>query len=193
MTEINKEEFIKLLKQLTDEQYDVNVSMDEQDDMAILAQESPQHDFFKLAGTVDRKIFKTRSLSFKAKELDIKLDNEAFNNGGSIDLTNSTLQEIKASIKRSNRIRMGKFTIQLKSDTGATVNIQIFEDKDRYFNGHRKIIPEKVNIKKDDRFNNQEWIIYFKNPLLGGSNIPLDIAADIVKWVQVVYKYPAFL
>ena len=67
------------------------------------------------------------------------------------------------------------------------------EEKSRIFNGQPGKIIEKVNMAKDSRFYNKSWMKYFNNPIKLGTKVPLETVADIVKYLQFVFKNPAFL
>lgn len=115
-----------------------------------------------------------------------------------IDLSSAKLEVIKNKLQTSGNIKVGQFIIKIiKYDIANTndikLDINILEEKQRIFNGNPGKIAEKINLSKDTRFNNQEWIKYFNNSIKSGIKIPIETVANIIKYMQFVYKNAAFL
>ncbi len=180
MSEMKKEDFLALVEKLTEGQYadepepevswSGSIHLDELEDLASLYRPKP---------------------SFRSKPKLRALDKKFMGQAAEVDLTKATMVEIKEQIEDLRRVVIGRFNIQLKhSDKG--IDMQVYEIKKKTFGGIVKEMPEKVNFLKDSRFEGKDWIRFFKNNM-GGVSIPVDTAAEILKWIQVVFKYPAFL
>ncbi len=113
------------------------------------------------------------------------------------NLSSATLEAITLKLHTTGNISVGPFIIRIKkydaSKPAIQLDVDIMEEKSRAFNGQPGKITEKVNMIKDSRFYNKTWIKYFNNPIKYGSKVPLETVADIVKYLQFVYKNPAFL
>lgn len=181
MSEMKKEDFLALIEKITNDQY-VEESEKDWNDTSLL----------DLLDVSSKSSYHTKP-SFRTRPNNLRsLEKAMLGQTGPVDFTKSTMAEIKENIARAGRVKIGKFDIQLKhSEKG--IGIQIYENKEKNFGGIMKIMPEKINVLKDTRFSDKEWVRYFKNNMLGGVDIPIDTAADILKWIQVVFKFPAFL
>lgn len=72
------------------------------------------------------------------------------------------------------------------------MNIYIYEDKYYTYLGKTNEMLGKIDVLKDRRFVGSNWVSYF-NQFKLGVNIPIEVVVDIVKWLQVIDKLVAFL
>lgn len=107
-----------------------------------------------------------------------------------LDLSKADLTTIKSELPTSRFIEIGKFNITVRKYY--TINTQSYINLDIYEYVKENKIASKLNITKDVRFQDREWIKYFKNALMGGFQIPLETAVQIIRWLQVADKISAF-
>ena len=53
-------------------------------------------------------------------------------------------------------------------------------------------MENRVNVIKDDRFHNRDWVKFFHMGVRG-KHIPINTCVDIVKWIQAIVKLTPFL
>jgi len=113
---------------------------------------------------------------------------------GSIDFTNSKKSEIKKLLKNQEIIRIGKFMVKLSTtDKDNCVDIKIYEKRTVTPTGMPCNMDYTLNVKKDDRFQNCDWKSYFQPFSTEGIDIPREKLPDIIKYIQAVFKLPAFI
>jgi len=165
-----RQEYLKYLQYLTDQQYDYSDEPEEEkipDDAWIWA-DPPEKE---------------------------KMKNIIFN--GVIDATNLRKSEIKKAIGQSKNIKVGNFTIRLVDFYGrgpldkGTLSLRIYEKRTQTPTGQPCNMDYDAELHKDDRFNGRPWLSYFEGSY--GREIPIDTIVDIVKWMQVIKKLTAFL
>ena len=126
-----------------------------------------------------------------------RMVNEKYSGRSYDDLIDASEEEIKEKIHTTGNIKIGQFLIKIKNykkDTKTTtINMAIYEERlnETYFG--KNTIAKRVNIVKDLRFETCDWLKYFINPITSGINIPIETAAEIVRWLQGVVKLGAFL
>ena len=114
---------------------------------------------------------------------------------GYTDLTKSEMEKIEDEVRTSTNIKVGKFSIRLKKydKKNETIGMNIYEEKVFKSNFGSNPMPRKLSIPKDIRFEGCEWIKYFTNPILGGHNIPISVAVEIVGYCQSLLVLEAFI
>jgi len=126
---------------------------------------------------------------------------------GDINATNIKKAELSKIINKYNRITIGEFMIYIKSIVNPTdnpnivkeattisevsiYNIVIYENKRVTPSGMPCNIQVKLNIAKDNRFQNVKWNKGFSQ--FGGSTTSNNLV-NLIKWMQAITKIPAFL
>jgi len=105
-----------------------------------------------------------------------------------IDATSYSLEEMKNKINSFRNVRIGNFRLQILNINANAMNILIFEEQKK----KSANITVKVNPNKDSRFLGRSWVTYF-NQFNEGKNIPLEEIPNILKWLQIIHRLPAFL
>jgi len=169
---LSDEDYLELLKNLTEHQYDdFEDTSSSLDDLYTLAEAEVDY-------TPQQKI-------------------NIFNAEACSNLSQATLEGITQKLHTTGNISVGPFIVRIKrydaSKKEIQLDVDIMEEKSRIFNGQPGKIIEKVNMAKDSRFYNKSWMKYFNNPIKLGTKVPLETVADIVKYLQFVFKNPAFL
>lgn len=121
------------------------------------------------------------------------------NTNGFINLTEIASDKIKDAIFKYANLQIGDFKICITKYNGEpgqegatiTTNIEIFETRYKTPAGYQCKIDYPVVFEKDKRFTTKSWIKYFNTNF--GDNIPIDTVVDIIRWLQAITKYPAFL
>jgi len=137
-------------------------------------------------------------IDFIFKEAEVRKErmlSKKMTSGGYTDLTKSEVEKIENEIRTSNNIKVGKFSIKIKNydKKKETVGMNIYEEKVYKTHFGSNPMPRKLSIPKDMRFEGCEWIKYFKNPILGGHQIPVAVAAEIVGYCQSLLVLEAFI
>ena len=122
-----------------------------------------------------------------------------FDYDAACDLTTANEDKIRVRLHLVGNIMVGKFLLKAnrytagamfdkvakKEDPGPFLTIAIYEQ--------RKKLHDKVNLAKDVRFQGMPWIVYFKNPIASGKDIPFETVVEIVRWLQGISRLPSFL
>lgn len=173
---LNKEDYLDMVRKLSEEQYD------QIDDL-----ESSDMDVFAPSDIESQVAAK--------KERMLQLMNQA-----TIDLTKVKKNQLAGSLFKHNNIRVFDFTIRITKyygepgQTGANLNVDITLYHERHkteLSGAPCRMTETLDIGKDSRFVGRPWLRYFVG--CHGKNIPADALIDIIRWMQVISKLPAFL
>lgn len=119
------------------------------------------------------------------------------------DVTDMPSSDIKKQIFLYNNLKVGKFKIKINrycakpSQEGAQININlaVWEEKNKTPNGMPCRMDCAVNFIKDTRFIGCSWLKYFGNSGNNNSanNVPIDVAYDIVRWLQALRRLSAFI
>lgn len=169
MKSLSDQDYIRLLQQLTEQQYD-----DAIDDYDI------------------------NKMEWIPAEAEIKKKLESLNHHGMIDLTTVKSSKLKEEIKKCANLRVGTFKIMLthihpnpiNGDIGYDLHIK--EECTKTPSGMPCRIDYRADISKDSRFKGRPWLKYFKGEGYA-SNVPIDTVVEIVRWMQVVKKLSAFI
>ncbi len=126
---------------------------------------------------------------------------------GDINATKMKKAEFSKLINKHNRITIGNFMVHIKSIVNPTgidnvvedaveiteetkYNIVLYEVKKTTPSGMPCNIQVKLNIAKDNRFDDRQWAKGFTQ--LGGS-VSDKTLIELLKWMQAITKLPAFL
>jgi hypothetical protein len=106
-----------------------------------------------------------------------------------VNATTFSAAEMKQKINDFRNIKIGNFIIKITTIYGPTVDVLIYEElvKTKPAN-----ITVKINPNKDSRFQGRSWTSYF-NRFNVGKNIPIEEIYNIFRWLQAIYRMPAFL
>lgn len=165
---MNKENYIKLLEQLTAEQYDT------EDEISCIPE-----DVWMPAES----------------EAKIKLKNITFN--GVIDCTNMRSNDIKTVISKTKNIKVGNFLIKINDYYGEdpiikrNLSIEVYERLYKTPTGQPCNMDFKVDLTMDSRFAGRPWLTYFNGSW--AKDIPIENIIDIIRWMQVLKKLTCFL
>ena len=72
-----------------------------------------------------------------------------------------------------------------------SMDIKLSEEKTKTPSGNPCKMNYPVLMDKDLRFSNRKWSSLFYNGI--ANNISIDLVVDIIRWLQVITKLPAFL
>lgn len=173
--DMSLEDYVKLVEQFADERYGTSITA-ENSDQTIYGSDA-------LMAEADER----RSRMLRKRE---QADNAAW------DCTEADMKTIKQKVHTVGNIKAGRFTVRIKNyrqdKSSTTANVDIYEEKVHRNSFGSNKMPCKVNVMKDMRFENRPWLSYFKNQI-GGTNIPIESVAQIVRWCQAVHRLGAFL
>jgi len=133
-------------------------------------------------------------------EPEIKQKIHRASSAGMIDLTSVKSSKLKEEILKCTNLRVGPFKIRIKRYNGVpsqqgmqmTVDMEVWEERTKTPSGMPCKIDYPMVFVKDNRFTNRPWLKYFNQGNFG-SNVPIDTAVEIVRWMQAVKKLSAFL
>lgn len=169
MKSFTDQEYLELIQQLVDQQYEEAIDDYDVDKMAWIPAEP-----------------------------EIKKKLESLNHHGMIDLTHVKSNKLREEIKKCANLRVGSFKIALtsirpnpvKGDIG--YDLEIREERTKTPSGQPCRVDYRADIVKDSRFKGRPWLKYFLNNGVG-TNVPIDTVVDIVRWMQAIKKLTAFL
>ena len=173
MDTLSQEEYLRLIEQLVEQQYD---DLEASEDIEWIPAESEIVQRLKLPD-----------------------HNKVLN------LTNIKKSEIEEQLLKCRNIRMGSFLIKISRYHGELailghnagevdigMDVCIYEEQECMHLNRTSKMTTKLNVCKDTRFDNRPWLKYF-NSFKIGQNIPMDTAADIVRWLQAITRMSAFV
>lgn len=171
MKSLTDQDYLELIQKLVDSQYDEAI-----DDYDITKME------------------------WAPSEPEIKQKIHQASSAGMIDLTTVKSSKIKEEILKCTNLRVGSFKIRIKRYNGVpsqqgmqmTVDMEVWEERTKTPSGMPCKIDYPMIFVKDNRFINRPWLKYFDQGNFG-TNIPIDTAVEIVRWMQAVKKLSAFL
>ncbi len=179
MSNLTKEEYLRLIEQFADEQY--GGDNDLVDNYAILEQS-----WIPAESSVKEKMMRALNA----------------NRGGSVDLTNVRKEKIREALPKCHNVKVGDFLIVIEDcdaepdATGKPINmcmdLAVWEERHKTPSGAPCRINYKLNFHKDDRFDNRPWLRLFNQAGMA-RQVPLDTVVDIIKWMQAIKKMSAFL
>ena len=75
--------------------------------------------------------------------------------------------------------------------TGLTMDICVWEKRYKTLSGNPCNMDYMVDLSKDNRFTNQPWLKLFDGYY--AKSVPVDTVVDIVRWMQALKRMTAFL
>jgi hypothetical protein len=175
MSNFTKEEYLALVMRLADEQYD-ELSDDDID--------LDKVEWIPAEAEIKEKLTKVRSTAVT-------------------DLTNVKRAQIPDLLYKTTTIKVHNFTIKIGTfhgdiegdEANLTVDLALYEEV--YQTPNLKApcrMTYPCNVFEQNRFKGRPWLKYFdKQTGAHGTRVPTAILIDIIRWIQVVVKYPAFL
>lgn len=168
MEKISVDEFLRLLQSISEEDYD------------------------------DHNLNNDHQIEEYIESYDIKPKFKA-NDNGIIDLTNIKKEKIKEQIHKCTNLKIGNFYLRITryymfpmpDGLPLSMDIKLSEEKTKTPSGNPCKMNYPVLMDKDSRFSNRKWSSLFYNGI--ANNISIDLVVDIIRWLQVITKYPAFL
>lgn len=162
----DKEEFLRLVKLITEQQYNSDLSEEIQKD-----------------NWIEERV-ETIKGKMKQKE-----------NNGILDLSNAKRAQIINQLHNYRNLKIGNFFIKISKyrgdvDKQIKLDIYIYEEQ-RKLNSKYGNLTNKIDPLKDSRFSTASWIQYFDQFKLG-NNVPMDKIPDIVRWLQAIQKLTCF-
>lgn len=171
---ISKEDYIKLLTDLANDQY---TSKDVEDTVKDMGDA-----WFPAESPAKERMIKSREFT------------------GTVDCLNLKKDQIIAAINKNKNLSVGPFTIRIRGfytsekNKDSFMTIDLYEWRTKTPSGHECRMDFRVNVLTDSRFEGRPWLTSFNNSQIGKAyNIPLNTVVDIVKWLQVIRKLAAFL
>jgi len=172
MKTMTKEEFLRLVEELTQQQYDDPEPITEQE-MEWIPADPPAKDRIKLPSET-----------------------------GVIDLTKYKKDKIKDAIYKCSSLKVGHFTIKVtkyhgypspKSPGGdLKVDLSFWHEVYKTPSGAPCKMTYRLDVTKDSRFSNRDWLSYCKNSW-SAREVPIDTAVEIIRWFQGIIRMIAFL
>lgn len=181
MDVLSKEEYLQLIERLLNQQYnDTDLDNYELENETMMPSEwASSKPSFKME---------------RVKELSI-------DNNGITDLTNIKKDKIAEYLRKCRNIQVGKFLIKISKyrgdigpagESAVSMDIFIHEEILKTHLGRQSTMVTKIDVTKDSRFYNRQWLKYF-TPFKVGNNIPIDVMIDIIRYLQVTHKLKSFL
>lgn len=178
--DLTEEEYLRLVRRFTGEQYD---QLDDYE----------SDDSFDPFAKSDLELLTEQAAARKERMFQSM-------NQGTIDLTKVKRDKLLSSLFKHNNIKVYDFTIRIikyhgePNKTGANLNVDItlyHERTKTQLSGAPCRMIETFNIEKDSRFSACSWLKQFSG--CHGKNLTPDILVDVIRWMQVAKKLPAFL
>ncbi|CAB4196587.1 hypothetical protein UFOVP1290_107 [uncultured Caudovirales phage] len=164
MNNISKEEYLRLINELLEEDVDEEENFIDPSANHWIPSESPLKD-----------------------KIPIKIQS------GIIDLTKIKKDKIKQYLFNSDTFTVDNYIIKIiRNLSNSKISIKIFEEKFRTPSGAPCRMTYKVNLRKDSRFTNCPWINkldYYGHML---QNTDQDIFVEVIKWLQIAKKLSSF-
>jgi hypothetical protein len=176
MTSFSHKDYLRLLEELTDQQYD--------DDSYDIISEIPEESWMPEVSSAKEKML--RSL----------------NANKTINITNFKKDQIQDALYQNTNIQVGNFLIKIQRYNGypdktnqitnLTMDISVYEKQFKTMSGFPCNMDLDLNIHKDNRFIGRTWLSLF-NSYNGARNIPASTVVEIVRWMQALKRMTAFL
>jgi len=172
MSPISKEDYLKLLEEIADEEQD---DVPDVSDDSWIWSEAPIKEkirFSNLHGIVDvTKYRKDKIQDALYKCMNIKV-------GDFI---------VKIDTYHGYPDKLGK-------DVGLTMDIEVWEKRYKTPSGNPCNMDFRIDWSKDNRFFGRPWLKYFSGgSSSSASHVPVDTVIEIIRWMQAIKKMGAFL
>jgi hypothetical protein len=175
MTSISKDEYQRYLEELTDQQY---------------------------ADNDDADFYSPPEEAWIPAESEAKERMNFVNRNGSIDVTKFRKEKIQEALYKCINIVCGVFLIRINKyhgspdkfgkGTNLSMDISLAETKFKTATGQPCNMQFRMNLTNDNRFTNRPWLHYF-SAYGRGTNVPVEVVVDIIRWLQALKRMNAFL
>lgn len=170
MKSLSDQDYLRLLQQITDQQYDDAIDDYDINKMEWIPAEPEAKEKIKAA------------------------------TWGMIDLTNVKSSHIKEEILKCTNLKVGAFKLRISRYNGVPsqqgsklcLDLEVMEERTQTPSGMPCRVDYRMNFDKDSRFKKCHWAKYF-NAGGCGNNVPIDTVVEIVRWMQAAKKLSAFL
>lgn len=173
MKSFTNDEFLRLVEELTEQQYTDEV-------------EEHEHEF---------------SWMPMASYVKDKLKNRPISNG-TLDISKVKKEAIKDILCKGTLFKIGIFTIRItkyhsypnKNDKNQDFKLDLgfLHDVTKTPSGAPCNMQYKFEIGKDSRFANRPWLVYLSDSS-NLKNVPINDAVEIIRWFQGLQRMTAFL
>lgn len=119
-----------------------------------------------------------------------------------IDILDFKKAKVQEALYQYMNFKIGSFLLRIeeyhgvhyKDGSGAdlTLDISIWQHQDETTSGLPCNMDIHMDFHNDDRFIKKPWLNYFDSKG-HAHNIPIETTANIIRWLQVIQKIPAFL
>ena len=124
-----------------------------------------------------------------------------FREAGRIDVSNFKKDQIKPALFKCNNIVVLDFSISIlhrsdepekdKPDTDITMNLEVWEKRYKTPSGHPCNMDYRMDFERDKRFVGRPWLPLFNGSY--GAKVPVDTVVAIIRWIQMLKRLPAFV
>jgi hypothetical protein len=177
MNAISKEDYLKLLEDLANDQY----GYDEQPEDTHVPDEA-----WIPSESVAKEMIRMKNLH------------------GKIDVTKFRKDKIQDALYKCMNIQVGDFLIKIESYHGhpdkfgkgvnLTMDIEVWEKRYQTPTGRPCNMDFRIDWSRDNRFFGRKWLDYFGGGTnSSGINVPVETVVEIVRWMQALKRMTAFL
>lgn len=168
MTYFKNKDYLELLKDLTDQQY--NDTIDDIEDMEWIPAESPAKN--KIINSQNQAIIDLTNIKSNLIKDEI------------LKYTNFKIGSFRTRIRRY---------LQQPSQNGAimSIDLEIWEHQTKTPSGNPCNMDFPINMLQDNRFDKRPWLKYFVKNV--AYSVPIDDAIEIIRWLQGIHRLTAFL
>ena len=121
------------------------------------------------------------------------------NHNISVDLTKVKSANLEREVNRAGNIKVGSFKIIITeyhtefdpNGDKLFCDLKVVVHQSKTMNGFPCNMDTDIDLAKDNRFSGRQWLKYFQYNR--GDNVPMETVVEIVRWLQIINKLPAFL
>ena len=112
---------------------------------------------------------------------------------GTIDLTKTKKDNIKQYLLKSDTFTVDNYLIKIERNlSNDKITIEIYEEKFRTPSGAPCKMTYKVDLRKDSRFANCPWLNKLGFTGYRLQNTDQDTFIEVIKWLQIAKKLSSF-
>lgn len=119
---------------------------------------------------------------------------------GTVDATHMKRAQLKEALAKSKNLQVGHFSIKIigfydsEKHQTSFMTLNIYERRTKTATGQPCNMDYKIDVFSDNRFAGRPWLHLFGNNSQGkATNVSMDTAIEIVKWLQALKKLAVFL
>jgi hypothetical protein len=173
MRSFTKDEFQRLVEELTAQQYGDEIDAPEEEEIVWMPADPPAKDKIKLPS-----------------------------NSGVMDLTKVKKDQIKDALYKCTSLKVGNFTIKITKYHGypdkngkgqdLKMDLSFWHEVYKTPSGAPCKMTYRFEIGKDSRFAGRPWLLY-QFGTSGMKDVPADVVVEVIRWFQGVTRMTAFL